>query len=101
MAVKLRDEHNASSIVFVDDGKENSLPVCERTVFNAHLSLSNRKVKSAEEAGADEVQEEVDQGALTLYHCSDEDGTYKVTEVKSGPLEQTDLTSEVGPCILT
>lgn len=94
VAEKLRDEHKASSIVFVDDGKENSLPVCERTVFNAHLSLSNRKVKSAEDAGADDVQEEADQGTLTLYHCSDEDGTYKVTEVKSGPLEQTDLTSE-------
>jgi hypothetical protein len=101
VAEKLRDEHNASSIVFVDDGKENSLPVCERTVFNAYLSLSNRKVKSAGEAEADDVQEEVDRGALTLYHCSDEDGTYKVTEVKSGPLEQTDLTSEVCPYLCT
>lgn len=97
MATKLRDEHNASSIVFVDDGKENSLPVCERTVFNAHLGLSNRKTKSAEEAGADDEQEVVNRAALTLYHCSDEDGTYKVTEVKSGPLEQSDLRSEVGP----
>lgn len=87
--------------MFVDDGKENSLPVCERTVLNAHLSLSNRMVKSPEEAGADDVQEEVDQGTLTLYHCSDEDGTYKVTEVKSGPLEQTDLTSEVSLCSYT
>ncbi|XP_021921948.1 advillin-like isoform X2 [Zootermopsis nevadensis] len=94
VATKLRDEHNASSIVFVDDGKEKSLPVCERTVFNAHLGLSNHTVKSAEEAGADDVQEEVKRATLTLYHCSDEDGTYKVTEVKSGPLEQSDLRSE-------
>lgn len=93
-ATKLRDEHNASSVVFVDDGKEKSLPVCEQTVFNAHLKLSDRKVKSAEEAGSDDAEEEVIRGALTLYHCSDEDGTYKVTEVKSGPLEQSDLKSE-------
>jgi hypothetical protein len=58
-------------------------------------------VKSPEEAGADDIQEEVDGRTLTLYHCTDEDGTYKVTEVKSGPLEQADLTSEVGQCNLT
>jgi hypothetical protein len=97
VATKLRDEHNASSIVFVDDGKESLLPVCERTVFNAHLSLSKRTVKSADEVDADDVQEEANRAALTLYHCSDEDGTYKVTEVKSGPLEQSDLRSEVSP----
>jgi hypothetical protein len=97
VAAKLRDEHNASSVVFVDDGKEMSLPTCERTVLNAHLNLSNRRVKSAEEAGNDDVDEEVTRGSLTLYHCTDEDGTYKVTEVKSGSLEQNDLKSEVGP----
>jgi villin 1/advillin len=97
VAAKLRDEHDASSIVFVDDGKEKSLPVCEKTVFNAHLSLTNYKVKSAQEAGSDEEQEQVNRATLTLYHCSDDDGTYKVTEVKSGPLEQNDLRSEVGP----
>jgi villin 1/advillin len=86
--------------VFVDDGKEKSLPVCEQTVFNAHLKLSDRKVKSAEEAGSDDAEEEVIRGALTLYHCSDEDGTYKVTEVKSGPLEQSDLKSEVSLRVL-
>jgi len=94
VAEKLKEEHKASSVVFVDDGKEKSLPVCEQTVFNVYLKLSDRKVKSAEEAGCDEAEEAVNRGALTLYQCSDEDGTYKVIEIKSGPLEQSDLKSE-------
>lgn len=94
VAVKLKDEHKASSTVFVDDGREKSLPVCERTVFNEYLKLSDRTVKSAEEAGSDDAQEEANRAELTLYQCSDEDGTYKVIEIKSGPLEQGDLKSE-------
>lgn len=100
MAAKFKDEHKASSIVFVDDGKEKSMPVCERTVFNAYLNLSDRTVKSAEEAGSDEVDEGVNRAALTLYQCSDEEGTYKVTEIKSGPLEPGDLKSEVSLRVL-
>lgn len=95
MATKLKDEHKASSIIFVDDGQENTLPACEQKVFNKHLNLSNRTVKSAEEAGSDEAQEEANRSKLTLYQCSDENGTYKVTEIKSGPLEQGDLKPEV------
>ena len=82
-------------MVFVDEGKENALPVCERTVFNVHLNLGQRQIKNAADAGDDEEKEVVAQSSLTLYHCSDEDGTYKVTEVKPGPLEQHDLRSEV------
>jgi hypothetical protein len=100
VAAKLKDEHKASCIVFVDDGKEKSLPVCEKTVFNVYLKLNERKVKSAEEAGCDEEQEAVNRGTLTLYQCSDEDGAYKVTEIKSGPLEKGDLKSEVSLRVL-
>lgn len=94
VAVKLKDEHKASSTVFVDDGREKSLPTCERTVFNEYLKLSSRTVKSAEEGGSDDAKEEANRMELTLYQCSDEDGTYKVIEIKSGPLEQGDLKSE-------
>ena len=100
MAAKLKDEHNASSIVFVDDGQEKSLPACEQAIFNVYLKLSDRKVKSAEEAGSDEVDEEEKRRELTLYQCSDEGGTYKVTEIKSGSLEQGDLKSEVSLRVL-
>lgn len=100
MAAKLRDDHNASSIVFVDEGKEKSLPACERAVFNEYLNLSDRTVKSAEEAGSDDAEEEANRAELTLYQCSDEDGTYKVIEIKSGHLEQGDLKSEVSLKVL-
>lgn len=100
MAANLKDEHNASSIVFVDDGREKSLPDSEQKVFNEYLKLSERTVMSAEEAGSDEAEEEAKRAELTLYQCSDEDGTYKVTEIKSGPLEQGDLKSEVSPEVL-
>lgn len=100
MATKLKDEHNASSIVFVDDGREKSLPACEQTVFNEYLNLSERMVKSAEEAGSDDAEEEANRSELTLYQCSDEDGTYKVIEIKSGPLEKGDLKSEVSLKVL-
>lgn len=86
--------------MFVDDGQEKSLPTCERTVFNVYLKLSDRVVKSAEEAGCDDAEEEASRMELTLYQCSDEDGTYKVTEIKSGPLEQGDLKSEVSLKVL-
>lgn len=100
MAGKLRDEHNASSIVFVDDGQEKSLPACERTVFNEYLNLNDRMVKSADEVDGDDAEKEAKRAELTLYQCSDEDGTYKVIEIKSGPLEQGDLKSEVSLKVL-
>lgn len=86
--------------MFVDDGREKSLPTCERTVFNEYLKLSSRTVKSAEEGGSDDAKEEANRMELTLYQCSDEDGTYKVIEIKSGPLEQGDLKSEVSLKVL-
>nr|CAD7432912.1 unnamed protein product [Timema monikensis] len=92
VAMKLQDEYNINSIVFVDDGFEHRLPATEKLVFNQHLNLKKRLVKTADEGNVDL---EIDKAALTLYHCSDEEGTYKVIEVKSGPLYQSDLSSEV------
>nr|CAD7262170.1 unnamed protein product [Timema shepardi] len=91
VAMKLQDEYNINSIVFVDDGFEHRLPATEKLVFNQHLNLKKRLVKAADEGNVDL---EIDKAALTLYHCSDEEGTYKVIEVKSGPLYQSDLSSE-------
>ena len=44
-----------------------------------------------EEAGSDDKQESAVVNEIKLYECSDEGGTLKVTEVKKGPLYQTDL----------
>lgn len=95
MALKLKSDFNASSIEFVDDGKELNLHPAEKKVFNDLLSIRERSVKSAEDAGADEVVEEGLRSSLTLYHCSDEEGAYKITEIRNGPLNQSDLNSNV------
>ncbi|KAK7872312.1 hypothetical protein R5R35_002764 [Gryllus longicercus] len=94
VAGKLRDDHNASALVFVDDGDEQDMHAGEKKIFNEHLNLSERVIKSAEEAGADDEVESGLRNLLTLYQCEDEDGTYKVVELKSGPLYQSDLHSD-------
>lgn len=55
------------------------------------VSLKDLKPADAEK---DEDLEKASFQEITLYHCSDEDGTLKVTEVKTGPLSQSDLTSD-------
>lgn len=49
----------------------------------------------AESVDDDVKSEKMEQAILKLYKCSDEDGTYKVIEVKTGPLLQSDLNTNV------
>ncbi|XP_054284246.1 villin-1-like isoform X2 [Macrosteles quadrilineatus] len=92
VATQLKDEHNAVSIVFVDDGKEEKLLESERMLLGVYLDLSASARASLREATDDDGKVETkERSALKLYKCSDEDGTYKVVEVKTGPLLQTDL----------
>lgn len=94
--MQLRDEHNAVSIVFVDDGKESSLPESERLLLGVYLDLSSTSRQSVKKSsGDDRIVEQTERSALKLYQCSDENGTYKVVEIKSGPLLQSDLNSNV------
>lgn len=46
------------------------------------------------EEDKDEAIEASVTNEIKLYRCSDEDGTLKVTEVKTGPLFQADLVSD-------
>lgn len=94
--MQLRDEHNAVSIVFVDDGKENSLPESERVLLGVYLDLSPGAKQALRDASDDDLLvENKERSALKLYKCSDESGTYKVIEVKTGPLLQDDLNTNV------
>lgn len=82
-----------ATIIFVEDGKEDSLPDVEQQIFESLLPLKDkRELKS-------EVSDDVADTAVTveikLYRCSDDDGTLRVTEVKAGPLHQNDLNSGV------
>ncbi|KAG8222950.1 hypothetical protein J437_LFUL000245 [Ladona fulva] len=90
--------NNVIPIVFVEDGKEGTLGDTEKRVFEALLPLKKRStIKKAEEVIDEKEEEDGETKAkeiLKLYHCSDEGGTLKVTEVKDGPLFQDDLDSK-------
>jgi len=94
LAQTLKSEHGGSNVVIVEDDQELALPLEEREIFDSMLPIAQKKLQSIEEAGSDEAQEASVVVEIKLYHCSDESGTLKVTEVKSGPLLQTDLKSE-------
>ncbi len=51
-------------------------------------------MRPASEAESDEKEDVRNRKDIKLYKCSDEDGTLKITEVKTGPLLQSDLKSE-------
>lgn len=114
LAQLLKSEHGEaySQIVIVEDRQELGLPDEERNVFDKFLPIQQKKViissvsflvtpsvrlcvsiqiKTAEEAGTDEVAEAAITNEIKLYRCTDEDGTLKVIEVKTGPLCQADL----------
>lgn len=96
MAKQLRDEHNAVSIVFVDDGREDNLPESEKLLLGVYLDMSPASRQNLRTASEDDTYMEAkERAALRLYKCSDESGTYKVVEVKTGPLLQEDLNTNV------
>lgn len=84
------------SIVFVDDGREDSLPESEKLLLGVYLDMSPAARQSLCSASDDDSASEIkERSALRLYKCSDESGTYKVVEVKTGPLLQEDLNTNV------
>ena len=64
-------------------------------LWNNHLRISERRVKSASEGGADEKIERMKSTEIKLFLVSDEGGTLKIEEVKTGPLKKSDLNSKV------
>ncbi|XP_065213354.1 villin-1-like isoform X2 [Planococcus citri] len=94
---EIRDEHNGLSLVFVDDGKETELPDSERTVFSLYLDTKNRHGLHMDTGSAglpdDNEADSLNGGELRLYKCVDEGGTYRIFEIKTGNLHQSDLTS--------
>lgn len=96
MAQMLKTEHEASSVVFIEEGKEMAMPDVERRVLGVYLDPKAAKdIAAASEDENDAAIEKTARQQLRLYHCCDDSGTLKVTEVKTGPLNQSDLTSSV------
>ena len=64
-------------------------------MWDAHLPLAEKSIKSACEGGSDVTEEKTMSKTIKLYRCTEEEGTLKVSEVKSGPLLKADLDSTV------
>lgn len=62
--------------------------------MNKYLPLDKRAISKLDESGSDEETEK-QKTIIRLYRCSDNNGKYRVAEVKLNPLQQTDLDSEV------
>lgn len=96
MAQQLKAEAGGKSvIVFVNDGEEEQLPDIEKQLFEMNLPLKDRNQLKAESEYSDDSLDREVQHEIKLYRCSDDDGTLRVTEMKAGPLFQSDLNSGV------
>ncbi|KAK3611747.1 hypothetical protein CHS0354_014091 [Potamilus streckersoni] len=93
-ARQLRDERGKTNIIGIEDGHEDAMTNEERKLFEACLPLKDkREVKDSHEGGEDDVVDRRNAAAIKLYVCSEDDGTLKVSEVKTGPLSRKDLDS--------
>lgn len=90
---EIRDEHHGVSLVFVDDGKEMELPEAERTLFSVYLNPKFRQGLKIDSSNEDENEEIIPNNDLKLYKCAEEAGTYRIFEIKTGKLLQSDLNS--------
>ncbi|CAG0917901.1 unnamed protein product [Notodromas monacha] len=94
VAAKLRAEHGGSHVVFIEDGQEVALPAQERQLFARHLPLKDKHViRRADSVDSDEAAEQ-SLHQVKLFQCSDEGGTLRVSEVKTGQMFQKDLKHE-------
>lgn len=91
----MKVENNLRNIIFVDDGYEQGLHRDEKQDFENYLQLNRRHVMPPEMAGDDTEVEKQFRANLKLYQCQDNDGKYRVTEIKTGPLKQSDLNRNV------
>lgn len=88
-----RDERTKMNIVCVEEGQENQMTDSEMKMWDAYLPLKEKVVKPAGEGGSDDVTERESVASIKLYKCTEDQGTLKVSQVKSGPLVKADLDS--------
>lgn len=91
----MKSENNIPNITFVDDGYEKTLNEEDKKEFNKYLPLEKRMVYPPDHSGDDGDKEKQFRSSIRLYRCSDNSGKYRVTEIKTGPILQTDLNPEV------
>lgn len=89
----MKEGYGISNITFVDDGYEKTMTEDRKEEFNNYLSLEKRMVLPEKQSGDENGN--FHESVLKLYKCSESNGKYRVVELKSGPLQQADLNSDV------
>lgn len=89
----MKEDFEVSNLIFVDDGYEKTLPEENQKEMNKYLPLEKRIILP-------DIQNGVENGnfhesIIKLYKCSENNGKYRVVEIKCGPLQQNDLNSDV------
>ncbi|CAH1117600.1 unnamed protein product [Phaedon cochleariae] len=92
IAIEMKEDLKLSNILFVDDGYEKTLKDDIKIEFNKYLPLENRLILP-ENHDADE-NGNYQRSTIKLYKCTENNGKYRVVELKSGPLSQKDLSAE-------
>ncbi|XP_065164723.1 LOW QUALITY PROTEIN: advillin [Atheta coriaria] len=89
IATTLKTETGIGKIAFIEDGYEQTLADEDKCELQKYLPLDKRHVMPLDFDGNDDDKSH--KGHLKLYRCSDNNGKYRVTEIKAGPLVQADL----------
>lgn len=88
MADRIKDMYGIPEITTVDDGYEKSISEIKKNDWNSHLCLTKRIVHPANAQREGLVRPIT---PFKLYRCGFANSKYRIEEVKTGNLQQTDL----------
>lgn len=88
----MKEQFKIPNIVFVDDGYEKTVDIEIQKQFSKYLPLEKRVVLPEDTCENGEAGNQ--KAILKLYKCSENNGKYRVAEIKTGPLCQSDLSSD-------
>lgn len=89
MAIKLREQLKLLDIAIVDDGYEQSMNDIKKIEWNKYLNLSQRFVQP--NLNGKQLDTISNGNILKLYKCGHSNGKYRIEEMKTSLLEQSDL----------
>lgn len=89
----MKEGNGISNIIFVDDGYEKTMSEDRKQELNSYLPLEKRMILPDKQSGDENGN--FHEHVLKLYKCSESNGKYRVVEIQNGPLQQSDLNSDV------
>lgn len=89
----MKEENEISNLFFLDDGYEKTLTEDKLKEFNKYLPLEKRMILPDMQNGDENGN--FHESVIKLYKCSENNGKYRVVEIKNGPLQQSNLNSDV------